>query len=196
MSGLGDAISQATVDAAARGADRPTVEMPTVQLEAVAGGDVAGSSVLAAVRVRAAQLATENAAELDIPGYGGVLVGRYRAISIARVYNGPGGQLRNPLTDWGVAADALARALVGLYGRNEHGELEPLFLDQDARFDDDLAAALKLEPAEHSARGVLVALCGGGELGQSRVWSHFLAYQAWLTEGGAQEVATDAVGEP
>jgi hypothetical protein len=186
MSGLGDAISQAT--------DQPTVEMPA--LENGAGGTPADdSSVLALVRVRAQQLATENTAELEIPGYDGVLVGRYKAISIARVYGGPGGKLRNPLADWGVAADALARALVGLYGRNEAGELEPLFADQDAHFDDDLAAALHLEPAEHSARGVLVALCGGGELGQSRVWQHYLTYQGWLTEGGAQEVAADAVGE-
>jgi len=190
MSGLGDAISQAT--------DQPTREMSAVELPAPNGaGAVADSSVLAAVRVRAAQLAQENTVELDIPGYSGVLVGRYKAISIARVYGGQSGQqLRNPLGDWGVAADALARALVGLFGRNEAGELEPLFHDQDARYDDELAGVLELEPTEHTARAVLVALCGGGELGESRVWQHFLMYQSWLTEGSAQEVAAEAVGEP
>jgi hypothetical protein len=188
MSGLGDTISQAT--------DQPTREMSAIELPTPNGDVPADSSVLAAVRLRAAQLAHDNTVELDIPGYGGVLVGRYKAISIARVYGGPGGQLRNPLSDWGVAADALSRALVGLYGRNERGELEPLFHDQDARYDDDLVAALQLEPSEHTARAVLVALCGGGELGESRVWSHFLQYQAWVTEGSAQEVAAEAVGEP
>jgi len=188
MSGIGDAIHEAV--------DQPTQAMPAVELPAANGDAPADSSVLAAVRVRAAQLAQESTVELDIPGYGGVLVGRYKAISIARVYGGPGGQLRNPLSDWGVAADALARALVGLYGRNEAGALEPLFTDQDARFDDDLAAALHLQPTERTARAVLVALCGGGALGESRAWQHFLMYQTWLTEGEAQEVAAEAVGEP
>jgi len=192
MSTLDDAITQAT--------DQPTQEMSAVDLAEAQGlpspNGAADSSVLAAVRVRAAQLAHEVTVDLDIPGYNGVLVGRYKAISIARVYGGPGGQLRNPLAEWAPAADALARALVGLFGRNEQGELEPLFNDQDARFDDDLVEALHLQPSEHTARAVLVALCGGGELGESRVWSHFLQYQAWVTEGAAQEVAADAVGEP
>jgi hypothetical protein len=192
MSGIGDAISQATDSSV----DQPTVMMDALELPAPDGA--ADSSVLAAVRLRAAQLAHDNTVELDIPGYGGVLVGRYKAISIAKVYGGPGGTLRNPLTEWAVAADALSRALVGLYGRNEAGELEPLFHDQDARYDDELAAALNLEPAEHTARAVIVALLGAGDeaLGQSRVWSHFLQYQSWVTEGSAQEVAADAVGEP
>jgi hypothetical protein len=190
MSNIGDALQEA-------GVDQPTQEFSAVELAEANGASAreADSSILRAVRLRAAQLAHEDTVELAIPGYGGVLVGRYRAISIAKVYGGPGGQLRNPLTEWGVAADALSRALVGLYGRNERGDLEPLFIDQDARFDDDLAQALDLEPDEQTARAVLVALCGGGELGESRVWSHFLAYQTWVTEGPAQEVAADAVGE-
>jgi len=188
--GLNEAITQVT---------QPTVEMPTLEAPAVAPDGAADTSVLAAVRLRAAQLAQEHTVDLDLPGYGGVLAGRYKAISIARVYGGPGGQLRNPLSDWGVAADALCRALVGLYGRErEGGELVPLMRDQDARYDDELVEALKLAPRERTARAVLVALLGMGddELGQSRVWQHFLSYQAWLTEGGAQEVAAEAVGEP
>jgi hypothetical protein len=191
MSGIGDAIHEATGSTV----DQPTVAMDALELPSD-NGDAADSSVLAAVRLRAAQLAHDNTVELDIPGYGGVLVGRYKAISIAKVYGGPGGTLRNPLTEWGVAADALSRALVGLYGRNENGALEPLLRDQDARYDDELAAALNLEPDGQTARAVLVALLGGGELGESRVWQHFLQYQAWVTEGSAQEVAADAVGEP
>ena len=192
MSGIGDAISQAT--------DQPTREFSAVEAPAPNGaGEVAESSVLTAVRLRAQQLAQEHTVDLDLPGYDGVLTGRYKAINIAKVYGGPGGQLRNPLSDWGVAADALCRALVNLYGR-EHadGELVPLFNDQDARYDDELAAALNLTPTEPSARAVLVALLGLGddELGRSRVWQHFLTYQAWLTEGSAQEVAAEAVGEP
>jgi hypothetical protein len=193
MSGFGEAVQRATGEPVSD--PQATVEFPALG-NGTEPDAPADSSVLKAVRLRAAQLALDNTVELAIPGYGGVLVGRYKAISIARVYGGPGGQLRNPLSDWGVAADALCRALVGLYGRNEAGELEPLFHDQDARLDDDLTEALHLDPAEHTARAVLVALCGGGELGQSRVWSHFLAYQSWVTEGPAQEVADTAVGEP
>lgn len=183
MSTLNEAITQVT--------DQPTQEfMPDPEVRVGAG-----SSVLAAVRARAEQLSHENTVELDVPGYDGVLVGRYKAISIARVFNGPAGSMRNPLTDWGPGADALGQALIGLYGRNDDGELEPLFLDQAARFDDDLVDALKLKPVKKSARAVLVALCGGGELGESRVWSLYMNYQNWLTEGAAQEVADESVGE-
>jgi hypothetical protein len=153
-------------------------------------------SVLDAVRQRAAQLGADHSVDLPIPGYDN-LVGRYRAISIARFYQVTGGgQLRNPLSDWGVGADALGTALESLYGKAPDGELVTLYESGDpARFDAELATALGLVPDGQSARAVLVALLGGGELGQSRAWSHFLGYQTWLMEGSAQEVADEAAGE-
>jgi hypothetical protein len=117
-------------------------------------------------------------------------------VSLPRVY-GRGGQMRNPMgEEWGVGADALATALVGLYGPNRHGELVTLYTSGDpARYDDELVDALKLRPAQRTARAVMVALMGGGALGESRVWAHFMQFQNWLMAGVGEEVADVAVGE-
>jgi len=184
MSGLGDAI------------DQPTREMSAIELPTPNGDAPVESSMVASLRARAALLRQARSVDLPIPGYGGELVGRYRAINLAK-YNKVGADgFTNPLTEWHLAADALATALLGIYGREvEGGPLLPFFNDQVARYDDDLVQALALEPTEHTARGVLVALCGGGEDGEWAVWRHFIAYQAWLEEEPAQEVADRAVGE-
>ena len=75
-----------------------------------------------------------------------------------------------------------------------------LFKDQSARFDDDLVEVLGLQPEARTARAVLVALMGGGELGESRVWAHYMQYQGWLMAGvngepAESEVVSQAVGE-
>lgn len=188
-SGLNDAI------ALVAGEDdvglEPELETPDPEMPAGAPG-----SVLAAVRARARELEQETTVDIPLPGYGN-LVGRYRAISIARVFNGPGGRLRNPLTEWGTAADALALGLIGLYGLRD-GQPVPLYDSGDpARYDMELADAMGLHPVKRTARAVLVALLGGAdeERGKSRIWSHYLAYQNWLTDGTAPEVAEEAAGE-
>jgi hypothetical protein len=191
--GIGDAITQATNDPGA------TREMDAVELEAAGlpanGGPpaAADSSILAAVRAQAQALAADTTVELAIPGYSGVLVGRYKAVSLPSFITVRGGEVHNPFTEWGAAADVLATALIGIYARNAAGELTPLFRDQEARFDDDLVQLLELTPTESSARGVIVALCGGGARGQTRAWALFGEYRLWLTEGTALEVAGDAV---
>jgi hypothetical protein len=158
----------------------------------------APGSVLGELRARAAQLAAQTTIDLEVPGYNGVLVARYAAVSISRIYAQSPGEL---IPKWTVAADTLGRALVGLYGRNGSGEPEPLQYDVPTRFDDELVAMLDLHPAERSVRAVLVALCGGGELGESRVWAHYMQYQGWLMAGvdddeaPAQEVVERVVGE-
>lgn len=190
--GIRDAVEAATGE---------TVEFGALGVEEDAGPALtpaAPGSVLAGLRNRAHQLAAEQTVDLEVPGYGGVLVARYGAVSISRVYAQSPGEL---IPKWQVGADALGRALVGLYGRNEAGDLEPLQHDMPTRFDDELVGMLELRPTERSARAVLVALCGGGELGESRVWAHYMAYQGWLMAGGdgdeapMQEVINLAVGE-
>lgn len=163
--------------------------------------EAAPGSVLAMLRARAKSLREEKTTDLDIPGYDGYLVGRYRAVSLARIFARSTG-VQTPLTiEWTTAADTLATALVELFMRDSpDGELHPLFKDQPARFDDDLVECLALVVTQRTARAVLVALCGGDELGESRVWSHYMAFQGWLMagEGGEPaegEVAKRAVGE-
>lgn len=155
---------------------------------------VADNSVLASVRRRAAALQAETTIDLPIPGYGN-LVGRYHGVSISQFNRLEGGEVRVPFMDWAVAADALATALTGLYGLTSE-ETVPLYASgAPALYDLELAQTLGLTPTEHTARGVMVELFGGGEIGQSRIWSHFLSYQAWLMQGSQEEVANKAVGE-
>jgi hypothetical protein len=192
MTGLADAVNAVTQAGAEPDEERFDLGAPEPEVPSGAS-----SSVLAAVRTRAAQLSEAATVDLALPGYDN-LIGRYRAVSLPRIY-GKGGQMRNPMgEDWGVGADALASGLEGLYGLTPDGETVPLYSDGlVARYDDDLSERLGLAPRTRTARAVLVALLGGGNeaLGESRVWAHFLAYQAWLTDGGAQEVAEQAVGE-
>ena len=166
--------------------------------------EAAPGSVLAMLRARAKALREETTIDLDVPGYDGYLVARYGAVSLARIFSSRAGSgsVETPLTmEWTTAADTLARALVELFMRDSpEGELHPLFTDQPARFDDDLVECLALQPSQRSGRAVLVALCGGAELGESRVYAHYMAYQGWLMAGAngepaESEVATKAVGE-
>jgi hypothetical protein len=204
--GLGDALDQAV------GAERetnghaqppPQLEPPEQAFPDNGGGyghQQADDSIVAFVRQRAAQLHLENTIDIPIPGYDGRLVGRYKAVSLSRVYSGgkTDGTLRNPMAEWGIAADALARALITLcQDRQDGSALEPLSVgDAPARYDLDFAHRFGLEPAKPTAREVMRELFGGGEQGESRIWSHYLDFQNWLMEGGAQEVAEEAVGEP
>jgi hypothetical protein len=163
--------------------------------------EAAPGSVLAALRERAAQLRAEQTVTLDIPGYDGLLVGKYKAMSLGRVFGKrvDGNTPLNP--EWTIAADTLATALDELLMRDApDGDMYPLFTDTPARFDDDLVNALGLHPDARTARAVLVALCGGGALGESRVWAHYMQYQGWLLSGVEgeqveQAVAAMAVGE-
>lgn len=154
------------------------------------------SSMLTGLRQRAKQLSTETTVDLAIPGYNEVLWGRFRAVSLARVLNQS--ESVNPIMpSWQTAADALAGACVGLYGRNASGDLEPLAHDIDVRFDDDLVDMLALDPPERTARAVMVTALGGGALGESRITALFMAYQGWLLAGVdiARDVGERAVGE-
>ena len=195
--GIRDAVAAAAGDTVAfdaiDGVDQEDTETTSAHTPASAPG-----SVLNDLRARAAQLAAQQTIDLEIPGYNGVLVARYGAVSISRIYAQNPDQL---IPKWTVGADTLARALVGLYGRNAAGVPEPLQHDVPTRFDDELVEMLGLHPAERSARAVLVAVCGGGELGESRVWAHYMQYQGWLMAGAddgdapALEVVDAIVGE-
>jgi hypothetical protein len=164
----------------------------------------APGSVLAALRERAAQLRTEQTTDLDIPGYDGLLVGRYKAVSLGRIF-AKSATLQTPLNpDLQMATVTLSGALEQLFMRDspDSDELHPLFTDIAARFDDDLVDALNLHPEARTGAAVLVALCGGGALGETRAWAHYMQYQGWLLAGenegeesAEQAVVSQAVGE-
>jgi hypothetical protein len=165
-------------------------------------GAAAPGSVLAVLRARAKELREQQTVTLDVPGYDGYMACRFKAVSLGRVFS-----KRNDATtainpDWTMAADTLGTAVLDVLMRDdpEGDTLYPIFKDQPARFDDDLVAALDLQPEGRTARAVLVALCGGGAFGESRVWAYYMQYQGWLiagVEGEPAEVAANAqaVGE-
>lgn len=172
-------------------------------MEEVEASEVeAPESVLAVIRRRARELREQQTIVLDIPGYDGYLAARFRAVSIGRIFS-KRADGSNPLSvDWTVAADILGGAVDDVLIRDSpDGEAHPVFTDQTARFDDDLVEALELEPAAQTARAVLVSLCGGEEMGESRVWSLFMQYQGWLVSGVGGDDLTEgdaagrAVGE-
>jgi hypothetical protein len=204
--GLQDAVDQLHNGQAEPVQEADVVEEPEVDgPEPFAESDddrIAPGSVLAQLRARARQLAERQTVDLPIPGYDDIgLVGRYTAISLARTLERS--NTFNPvMPEWQVAADSLSRALVQLVIRDpETGELEPFAPGVALRFDDDLVDALGLQPAARTAREVLKALCGGGELGESRISAHFMAYQGWLMGGAdtgetpVQEVIDQTLGE-
>ena len=81
----------------------------------------APGSVLALLRAKAKALREEKTTDIDIPGYDGYLVGRYRAVSIARIF-GRSTTVETPLTpEWTTAADTLGSALVGSTNADEPG---------------------------------------------------------------------------
>lgn len=161
----------------------------------------APGSLLADLRKRAAELREDDHIDLDLPGWNGRLVARYRALDRA---------VLDPLLERAVSrkgegtnamADALCLAHVELFGRDADGSLVDLFNDQPARLDLDLAEALQLTPTERSARGVLLALFGApNDRAAGLLNTQFRQYAEWLNgevDGTppTQEVIDDAVGE-
>lgn len=172
------------------------------EYESDAEVDAAPGSVLSVLRERAAHLRDEQTTDLDVPGYGGLLVGRFRAVSLGRIYAKASGT-QTPLNpDIQMATHTLSGALEQLFMKDapESEELHPLFTDIIARLDDDLVDALNLHPEARTAAAVLVALCGGGPLGETRAWALYMQYQGWLLAGvddenAEQAVVSQAVGE-
>lgn len=162
----------------------------------------APGSLLADLRKRAEELRDDSHIDLEVPGWQGRLVARYRALERSRL---------DPILERAVnkkgegtnaMADALCLALVELFGVEANGALTPLFSDQPAKFDMDLAQALGLTPTERTARGVLLALFGApNERAGGLLNNQFRLYAEWLNgdvDGDgtpAQEVADTAVGE-
>lgn len=161
----------------------------------------APGSLLADLRKRAGQLRDDDHIDLEVPGYQGRLVARYRALDrnqldpILERATTKRGEQTNAM------CDGLCLALVELFGVDSDGKLVGLFDDQAARYDMDLAEALGLTPSDRSARGVLLALFGApNERAAGLVNTQFRLYAEWLNgdvDGTppTQEVIDTAVGE-
>ena len=180
-------------------ADEP-VDAPEFEFDSEATPAGTPGSLLSALRARVHEQQAAQTIDIELPGFGGLLWARYQAIPLARIYrNGRGGQPINPLTDSGIAADALATACVGLLGR-EKPEDELVELDAGdgpVRFDDTLVELLDLHPSVRTARAVIFALFANTGRAEGIISRHFAEYYAWLSgeDEPAQEVVDLAVGE-
>lgn len=162
----------------------------------------ASGSLLAQLRKRAAELREDDHIDLELPGWHGRLKARYKALDRA---------VLDPILERAISgkanatfamADGLCLALVEFFGVEADGHLVPLFNDEPARLDMELAEVLGLDPQERSARGVLLALFGApNERAAGLLNKQFQLYAEWLNgdvDGTppSQEVAERAVGEP
>jgi hypothetical protein len=153
-------------------------------------------SVLAVLRAKAHDAAASQTIDLPLPWFDGMLVGRYQAIPMSRIYRvGRNGQLSNPLADSGLAADALALACVELFQTDGQGGPLETIGDYPCRYDDSLADALRLDLADRSARAVMYALYAASGRSEAFIVRHFTEYFTWLSGEVGEEVAEEAVGE-
>lgn len=125
------------------------------------------------------EVAQRTTVDLDVPGYQGLLIARYEPIP----YDVETRATRRALQHEGdpdaitqAAADCLISACVGMYYRDEQGEVQPLMWEQEqVRFDKGLAAVLDLEFGE-TPREVLL---GVFHTGAQAVEAQFDALRYW-----------------
>lgn len=120
--------------------------------------------------------------DIDLPGYGGELVARYRIMDTAelevigkkvtRQSKSQAARLTNG------SCDTLIAACEGIYLRNDNDELNPLELEDGiAKYDQRLARYLQFEA--ESAREVILGVFGGNDM---EVIQHQVKYAAWLSD--------------
>lgn len=151
-------------------------------------------SLLDGIRERYERLAQDGSTTFDIPGYGGLLVGRYRRLSWKEIQ-----ELRETHAESGdvVAynADLIADACEELLVRDEQGQIRTLAEEAGQavpiQFDLDLARILGIDDSPQSRGAVVLEAFQGNELA---VNAHSLEIFEWMVRGRSDaEVA--ALGE-
>lgn len=126
-------------------------------------------SMLDRLRRTRKEIADSRETELEIPGYDGLLVARYKLLDSKEI-SGFAHKVRKQPADRQnvlVTADTLAASCVGFLVR-ENGELRPLGHEQDdpVCYDDRLASYLGYEA--NSAREAVLGLFGDNEISMLR----------------------------
>lgn len=134
------------------------------------------SPLLERLRGRYEKVKQDKTEDFDVPGFGGLLVARYRKLD--------GDDMKTIVADpdidgllaYNVAV--LVEATVEVFGR-ENGELRPLNPDHPVGYDAELAAILGIEGAE-SSREVLIRVFDGHDL---TILDHGDTVNRWMVHG-------------
>jgi len=168
----------------------PEVTEP-MQDEEAAGARTDNGSLLSRIRERRAQLQEERHLDLDIPGYDGMLVARYRPLPWDEVkkIGEKVEKSKNPRKELYAMADVLVRACDSIWFRDpETNELRPVQSGEPVRYDDRLAEALGF--TADSARQVLLATFNN----DLAVTAHHMEAAEWM-QASDVEVNEDLLGE-
>jgi hypothetical protein len=169
-----------------------------VPMEGPPAVDPSGSSMMAALRARYAEIGESKTTDIDLPGYDGLLVARYRVLDVAHEINAIGrlvqrqykGDAERVLYS---TLDIMAKACIGIFTRRD-GELWPLSAsispdEPPICYDDRLADFMGMNGVT-SAREVILGLFQGIE---TMVMSHGQVLSIWMTDT-TREVTTEFAG--
>jgi hypothetical protein len=166
-------------------------QLETVEMAAVE------SPILDSIRARRAEQAKERHYDIDLPGYGGLLVLRCQPIP-ARTLTVLRERLersRSPDRDYNLNADTLIAACREVLGRAEAHHPLTVLTDQNdeaVKVDERLAEMLRL-PAE-SARDVLRCLFEGANSPEAAVMMAAGQYMEWAASANG-ELDEELLGE-
>lgn len=148
------------------------------------------------LRARHRELQNDHTRDIDVPGYGGDLVGRYRVLSPDQIREGNRKIEKLPEDERLVvgAIDQIIAACDSLWVRGDNG-LEPLLPDdpEPARYDKRLAEFFGFE-AERAREVVRQVFTTGGELNVPAVIAHAQEIGVWMQDV-SREVDAAFLGE-
>lgn len=151
---------------------------------------------IAALQQRRERLTKERHTDLAVPGYGGDLVMRYRALDYEDLVEITDREDERKGAELATRSDVLIAAAVGAFWREERGELVPLErvlgdADLPVRFDARLAAATGFTGVVGSAREALSVVIPD----DVAVTRHYVEYTRWRQNPDAAAVEDSYAGE-
>lgn len=157
-------------------------------------------SPLSTLRDRYKALQSPHTKDIDVPGYGGALVARYKPIS-EDVYKAlPKKVARLPEEERRLASmiDVLIEACDSLWERHADGTLGPLRPEDDpdtpVRYGDDrLAQTLGFEPSRTTRGNVRKVFTVDGEVNAGAIQDHYIEVDAWISDVSSE--VDDTLGE-
>lgn len=154
-------------------------------------------SILSELRAERQALTHKRTLDLPVPGYQR-MVARYKAIDYAIIdkIEARARKSQGPMADLNAAADVLAQTCIGIFLREDNGELLPLneqlerWGDDPIRYDARLAEAVGVEPGK--ARTIIHNVFGVFEVDTGNdlvLMGHQTEILRWLKQANADDDA-------